>query len=106
MNLDPPSYVLLELDLGVPTSSVLHHRFGSDLRAGALLTKVPTYYGTRVLERHIHASKTTTCGVAKARHLRVRLLTPWHTPWPMNGREFSLTLHFSHGQQMVKTLMA
>jgi hypothetical protein len=106
MNLDPPGYVLLELDMGVSTSSTFHHRFGGDLRAGSLLTKVPTYYGTRVLERHIQASKKTTCGVAKVRHIRVRLLTPWHTLWPMHGREFSLTLQLSHAQQAVKTLMA
>jgi hypothetical protein len=105
MNFDPPSYLLMELELGQFVSSNVHHSCGPDHRSGALLTKIPTYYGTRVLERGIPATKTTTSGVSTARHVRVRLLTPWHSPWPMHGREYSFTLQLVCGQYTPRTTM-
>ena len=97
--LEPPSYVLLDIELNHFSSNFLH-RAGSDVLQ-TLMGKIVLFANFRY-ERTSGVMRLGT-GVSYVSDLRIRLLTPWHTLWPLHGKNWSATLVFGSTLRSVNT---
>jgi hypothetical protein len=99
-NLEPPAYVLVDVNLQHMSANVVQ-RCGDDMRT-SFLAKVPLYSSGRSLERGYPMQRTGSASVVS--ELRITLLTPWHTLYPLRGREWSCTLMLATGTAAAQTL--
>jgi hypothetical protein len=98
-NLQPPAYVLLDIELNHFSSNFMH-RAGQDVLQ-QLMGKVVLFSNFRY-ERTAGITRLAT-GLSYVSDLRIRLLTPWHTVWPLHGLEWSCTLVFGSAFKSVNT---
>jgi hypothetical protein len=99
-NLEHAGYVLIDLDNLNHFSSTFMHRAGGDVK-NTLLGKVVLWQPYRY-ERTSGITRHGT-GVSTLRELRIRLFTPWHTLYPLHGRNWSCTLVFGSASKPVHT---
>ena len=97
--LEPPTYVLLDIDLNHFSSNFIH-KAGNDV-LHTLMGKVVLFANFRY-ERTAGITRMGT-GVSYVSDLHIRLLTPWHTLLPLHGRNYSCTLVFGSTFKAVNT---
>ena len=99
-NLEHAGYVLVDIENLQHFSATFLHRTGADVK-NTLLGKVVLWQPYRY-ERTSGITRYGT-GVSSMREIRIRLLTPWHTLYPLHGRNWSCTLVFGSTQKAVHT---
>ena len=88
-NLDPPSYVLLDLGIEHMSANVVH-RCGQDIKGPRLIGKIPLYPPFKT-ERQYPLQAIGT-GVSTLTSVFVTVYNPWHALYRFHGRNHSLTL--------------
>lgn len=99
-NLEAPAYLLVDVGLQHMSANMVQ-RCRDDLRT-SFLAKVPLYSSGRTMERGYPMQRTGSATVIS--ELRITLLTPWHSLFPLRGREWSCTLVLGTGTTAAQTL--
>ena len=98
-NLEPPAYVLLDIDLNQFSANFVH-KSGNDVRY-EFMGKVVLFANYRY-ERTSGITRIGT-GTSYVSDLHISLLTPWHSLIDLHGRNWSCTLVFGSTFQKVVT---
>lgn len=98
-NLEPPSYVLLDLGLQ-HSSATISHRCGSNV--------MTQFFGKIVLmppyaERRMTPIQAISSGVSVASRLHLRILNPWHQLYEFHGRNWSMTIIMATNTKAART---